>query len=137
MRTYLFDIIPKIERFSKKIDSLTQLTNQHWVLIDDIEQHKNVYIFRSNGGLLISQNGKVQKANWEYLGNNSLLIELNGEAFLFKHGFLDENVLALKIDGKDKYAVFVNESKFGSEINRININDVHFFFARKIYSPFH
>ena len=27
---------------------------------------KNVYIFRQNNELLISQNGKVEKATWEY-----------------------------------------------------------------------
>ena len=73
MRTYISDIIPRIQKFSQKLDNLTLLTNQHWVVIDDIYKAKIVCIFRQNNELLISQNGKVEKAKWEYLGHNSLL----------------------------------------------------------------
>ena len=76
MRTYISDIIPRIQKFSQKLDNLTLLTNQHWVVIDDIDNTKNVYIFRQNNELLISQNGKVEKAKWEYLGHNSLIFLL-------------------------------------------------------------
>jgi hypothetical protein len=98
MKTFISDLIPKLQRFSQKLDNLTLLTNQHWVVIDDISNNKNIYIFRANNDLLISQNGKVEKAKWEYLGNNSLLIDRKDESYLFKHGFFDENILALKVD---------------------------------------
>ena len=117
MRTYILDIIPKIRRFSRKLDDLTLLTNQHWVVIDDVDNVKQVYIFRQNNELLISKNGKVDKAKWEYLGDNALLIDLKEESYLLKHGFFDENILALKIDGKEEYALLVNETKYGHELN--------------------
>ena len=66
---------------------------------------------------MISSNGKVEKGRWEYLGNNSLLIERKDESFLFKHGFFDENVMALKIDGKEEYALLINENRFDGELN--------------------
>jgi hypothetical protein len=117
MKTYFSDIIPKIQRFSQKLDNLILLTNQHWVIIDDIDKIKRVYIFRPNNELLISQNGKVEKAKWEYLGNNSILIDRKEDSYLFKHGFFDENVLALKIDGSDEYVFLVNEIKSNLELN--------------------
>jgi hypothetical protein len=95
------------------------LTNQHWVVIDDISNNKNVYIFRANNDLLISLNGKVEKAKWEYLGNNSLLIDKKDETYLFKHGFFDENILALKVDSKDEYAFLINENKYDGDLNSI------------------
>lgn len=119
MRTYVADIIPKIQRFSQKLDNLTMLTNQHWVVLDELEQSKTVYIFRNNGELLIAINGKVEKAKWEYLGANSILIDLKEESYLFRHGFFDDNILALKIDSKEEYAVLVNESKYQGELNSI------------------
>lgn len=119
MKTYISDIIPKLQRFSEKLDNLALLTNQHWVVIDEEQATKNVYIFRPNNELLISQNGRVEKAKWEYLGNNSLLIDRKDDSYLFKHGFLDENILALKIDSKDEYAFLVNETKYGKELNSI------------------
>lgn len=120
MRTYVADIIPKIQRFSQKLDNLTMLTNQHWVLLDELTQSKTVYIFRTNGELLIAINGKVDKAKWEYLGQNSILIDLNEQSYLFRHGFFDENILALKVDSKEEYAVFINESRYQGELNSIS-----------------
>jgi hypothetical protein len=117
MQTFIADIIPQLQRFSKKLDDLTLLTNQHWVVLDELENAKNVYIFRSNNELLISSNGKVEKGKWEYLGNNSLLIDRKDDSYLFKHGFFDENVMALKIDGKEEYAFLVNENRFDGELN--------------------
>lgn len=119
MKTFVADIIPQIQRFSQKLDNLTLLTNQHWVVLDQSTQSKTVYIFRSNGDLLIAVNGKVEKAKWEYLGQNSMLIDLKEQSYLFRHGFFDENVLALKIDSKEEYAVLINESKYQGELNSI------------------
>jgi len=109
------------------------LTNQHWVVIDDIVNNKNVYIFRTNNDLLISQNGKVEKARWEYLGNNSLLIDKKEESYLFKHGFFDENILALKVDGKDEYAFLINENKYDGELN--SLDKVIDFLTKKYLEP--
>lgn len=120
MRIYLSDILPKLKSFSKKLDNLTILTNQQWVLIESINEAKYVYIFRTNNELLISKDGKVEKAKWEYLGNNSLLIDRKEESLIFKVGFVDENILALKIDSKDEYSIFINESKFHKELNSID-----------------
>lgn len=120
MKTFFSDIIPKLQRYSHKLDNLTLLTNQHWVVIDEMLNSKNVYIFRANNELLISQNGKVEKARWEYLGNNSLLIDRKNESYLFKHGFFDENILALKVDSKEEYAFLINENKFDGELNSLN-----------------
>lgn len=88
--------------------------------MDDSLQSKVVYIFREKDNqLLISVDGEVEKGTWEYLGNNSLMIESNGRRRLFKHGFIDDSVLAIKVDGKDEYALFVNESKFETELNSL------------------
>jgi hypothetical protein len=119
MRTYISDIIPKVQRFSEKLDNLTLLMNQHWVVIDEIENSKVVYIFRSNNELLISKNGRAEKAKWEYIGNNSLLIDIKNNCYLFKQGFFDKNILALKVDGEESYAFLVNESLSSEELNSI------------------
>ncbi len=116
MKTFISDIIPRLQRFSQKLDNLTLLTNQHWVVFDDIINNKITYIFRENNDLIISINGKAEIAKWEYIGNNSLLIKRNdGTNYVFKHGFFDENILALKIDSKEQYAFLVNENKYDGE----------------------
>lgn len=129
MKTYIADIIPKIQRFSKKLDDLTLLTNQHWVSLSEILTNKTVYIFRPNNQLLISENGMVRKGSWDYLGNQSLLIDADNQSYLLKQGFLDENVIALKLDGSEQFAFFVNETKYDGELN--NIHDVLNFLESK------
>ena len=129
MKTFLLDIFPKIQRFSEKLDNLTLLTNQHWVSIDNFSSGKTVYIFRANNELLVSTNGKVEKAKWEYLGNKSILIDKSSDSYLFKHGFFDENILALKVDSSEEYAVFVNENKYEGDLN--SIDKVYEFLTQK------
>lgn len=120
MRTYIADIIPRIQRFSKRLDDLTKLTNQHWVSLGDIADGKRVFMFRDNSKLLIAENGiVVDRGAWEYLGNQSLLLETSNGGYLLKHGFFDENVIALKLDSTDKYAFFVNETRYEKELNNI------------------
>ena len=102
MKTYLADIIPKIQEFNQKLNDLSKLTNQHWILLDDITEIKSVYIFRTNNRLLVSCNGLVEKGQWEYLGNNSLLMETSKGSFLFKQKFGNQNVMALKLDSTNK-----------------------------------
>ena len=111
------DILPKISRFSKKLDELTLLINQHWVRIYENSVTKEVLIFRNNSELIMSTNGKVEMGRWEYLGNNSMLIVKSSEITLFNHGFFDTTILILKIDGILEYACFINETKIGRIFN--------------------
>lgn len=129
MKFYLLEIINKIQNLSRKLDETTLIENNHWVYIDDLNTEKRVYIFRSNGQLLISTNGIVNKSSWEYLGFGSLLIDTSEGSFLFKNGFIDETLLALKIDSSEKFALFVNETKYGSEIN--NLSDLQKYVENK------
>ena len=112
MKTYLLSLIPKLQELSQKLDNTTLLTSQHWVVIDDEGGLKMGYIFRPNGDLLITQNGKVQKAKWEYLGNQSILVDKGEESYLFKHGFFNEKLLALKVDSTNEYALMVSEKEY-------------------------
>jgi len=121
MKTYILDIIPKIQRYSKKLDNLTVLLNKHWVVLNEETLSKSVLIFREKDNqLLISNDGKIEKGSWEYLGNNSLLIDRNDGSYLFKHGFIDDYVLALKVDGKEEYALLVNEHWFEKQLKSLD-----------------
>lgn len=99
MKHYIEDLIPKLTSFSKKLDNLSLLTDCNWTNIKFDEDLKQTYIFRSNKELLISNNGKVEKAKWEYLSKDSIIIEKEANTYLYRHGFLDEYILILKIDG--------------------------------------
>lgn len=132
MKTFVLDIIPRLQKYSEKLDNLSILQNKHWVMIDQEQGAKIVFIFRQKDNqLLISTNGNVEKGKWDYLGNNSLLIERGEIRQLFKHGFIDDFVLALKVDGKQEYALLVNEEKFKDE--SLSISFVLTFLDKKYF----
>lgn len=44
---------------------------------------------------------------------------LNQTLCFYKSSFIDETILALKIDGTENFALFINETKYGKEINNL------------------
>ena len=120
MRTFISDIIPRLQRFSIKLDSSSALTNKNWVLLSDEPNKKVVYIFSEKENLLrIAENGKIRKGKWDYLGNNSIELDIDNEPMLFKHAFLDEHLLALKLDGTEEFALLINEPNYDKFLNTI------------------
>lgn len=41
MKTFIADKILRIQKYSQKLDSMTLLTNQQWVVVDEITTSKN------------------------------------------------------------------------------------------------
>ncbi len=69
MKTFLLNIIPKIQKYSKKLDDISVLTGKNWVVIEEENENKIVFIFREkNNQLLISENGKIEKRLLGVLG---------------------------------------------------------------------
>ena len=120
METNLSIIIPRVSKLSQKFDNTSLIISHHWVLVDEINSKKKLYIFRKNKELLISEDGKVDIASWRYLGKNTLLIEKKSVKNLYKHGFFDENLIAIKIQDEENYSFFVNEEKYDHGLNSEN-----------------
>lgn len=117
MRTYIADIVPSLQRFSRKLDDLTKLAQHQWVSIDDSTNIKTVFIFKGNNELLVYENGiRKGKNSWRYIDSHSIEIEIGQVSYLMNHAFLDEVILALKRSGVNEYAFFVNETKYGREL---------------------
>lgn len=111
MRIFIEKILPKILSYSEKLDKLTILVDEPWVVNDDSQKFTK-FIFRKDNSLLISDNGSVTLGKWDLLNKaNSILLEFNNSLKLYNHGFLDEAVLILKIDGGSDYFVLVNQNK--------------------------
>lgn len=59
METYFEKIIPKIKKFSQKLDNLTLLMNHSWEVINGLRKDKYVYLFRDNSELLMSNEKEI------------------------------------------------------------------------------
>ena len=64
MKEYLKSWIPRIQNFSLKLDKLSKLYNQPWVLVNDLNDFIKI-IFQEGGKLIVSKNGVVSYGGWE------------------------------------------------------------------------
>lgn len=111
MRTYLLDSFNKYKRFSETLDVRTILCNKSWWIFNDCEE-KEIYIFQEDGSLIISFDGKVTRATWQYIpANKSLIISSKDEAYMLHPAFSNENIFALQQDGTNKYAFMIDEQQ--------------------------
>jgi hypothetical protein len=113
MKEYIKDLIPRVKKFSSKLDILTLIINKNWVLLNYNESTKKVYIFERNNRLIISENGFAKIGKWEHLNSGTLLITFQDIRLLFSQGFVDNKRLVLKIDGLDEYLFFKKEENSG------------------------
>jgi hypothetical protein len=130
MRTYLFDIINQYKRFSEELDAKTIICNKAWWVFNDSGE-KEVYIFNTDGTLIISVSGKVTNATWQYIAaNHSLIISGNNQSYMVHPAFYDQVIFALQLDGTDDCAFLIDENNLPS-IPMRTFEDVKNYFAEK------
>lgn len=111
MKTYLLDVLNKFQRFSENLDVKTILCNKAWLIFND-SGDKEVYIFQDDGTLLVSVNGEVSNAAWQYVSaNKSLIISSDGHSYMLRPSFMDDVIFALQQDGTNKFAFMIHEEQ--------------------------
>ena len=109
MKTYLLDVLNKIKRFDETLDIKTVLCNKPWVVFDETDSRQS-YIFKEDGGLVITSQGKGRETSWEYLSANKTVKfkEADNSVELYHPTCFDESLLVLNLDGTEEYAVLLN-----------------------------
>lgn len=109
MKTFLLDIADRFRRFDEQLDVKALLCNKSWQVFND-SGVKEIYIFQEDGSLIISLNGKVSRATWQYIPvNRSLIINLDNESYMLHPFFQDENLFTLQLDGTQEFSFLINE----------------------------
>lgn len=130
MKTYLFDTFNRYKRFSEKLDAKTILCNKSWWVFNDSGE-KEVYIFNTDGSLIISVSGKVTNATWKYIpANKSVIISGNNQSYMVHPAFYDNMIFALQVDGTNEYAFLIDENNLPST-NLKSFSDLDVYFAEK------
>ena len=130
MKTYFLDTLNRYKRFSEKLDAKTILCNKSWWIFNDSGE-KEIYIFQENGSLIISFNGKVTHATWQYIpANKSLVISTSKESYMLHPAFVDENIFALQQDGTNKFAFMIDESQ-KSNFAPKSLRELTYYFEEK------
>lgn len=109
-------ISKKYERIEKNSEikySLVNLKGANWTLLNDIENTETTYIFRDNNELLISINGLITKANYEFIiDNNSILITKNDLTEIYNIILMKDDLLLINKFSSDEVFYFGNKTKF-------------------------
>ena len=130
MKTYLFDTFNRYKRFSEELDAKTILCNRSWWVFND-NGDKEVYIFQTDGTLIIAVSGKVTNATWQYIpANKSLIITGNNQSYMVHPAFYDQMIFALQVDGTNDYAFLIDENNLPST-NLRSLADLKEHFAEK------
>ena len=105
----------KYQRFEKNAEiqnSLANIKGANWTLIDE-EETDVTYIFRDNEQLLISNDGVVTKAKYEFIiDNNSLLITQNNVTEIFNIVLLKDDLFFISKFSSNIILHFANKTKF-------------------------
>lgn len=111
MKVFLKNIAVQLKQYSKSLDKTSLLVDQPWALIDENYEMQRL-IFKKDGELILSKNGKVTNGSWEYLAAaNSLLIDRGEDKILCNEEFIDEGVMILKLDGtQNNFFALANEN---------------------------
>jgi len=111
MIEYFKLILPRIQEFKISFDLKNIIVNQPFAFIDSNERKQNL-IFKKNGELIVSTNGKVTMGKWELLTKaNSFILDINGEKLLYQIVIADIGIVVLKINRDDNdIFVLINEN---------------------------
>lgn len=130
MKTFLLDIADRFRRFDEQLDVKALLCNKSWQVFND-SGVKEIYIFQEDGSLIISLNGKVSRATWQYIpANRSLIINSDNESYMLRPFFQDENLFALQLDGTREYSFLLNEAQRAS-FPVESLSDLKFYLEHK------
>ena len=107
MKEHIKSLINRLSNFSQKLDNKALFIDKKWVLIDN-EENRHSHIFKRDGKLIMSINGKVQLGTWEYIPEaESILILRESDSLLLNHVFFDKALMLLKYDGVSNNDYFI------------------------------
>lgn len=110
MKSYFLSIPQKFANVSHTIDAKAVLSNKSWTVFND-EGLKQIFIFQTDGKLIISTSGKVIYSTWTYLdANRSIIIENGDDVRMFHPAFSDDVLLILQQDGTQESLVMIDEA---------------------------
>lgn len=130
MKTFLLNIPKRLRIESQKLDAQAFLCDRAWTVFND-EGVKQLFIFQTDGSLLITIDGEVYNSTWKYLtANNSVVITSEGKSRMFHPAFMDSIVFALEQDGGAECLFMideVNQKAFSPK----TLSDLKYYFNRK------
>lgn len=114
MKTYLYEIVPMLKRWSKVIDEKTSvkkvLCDRKWRILND----DGFLIFNFNGEVKLIHKGDIELGTWVYNTTlKGLEVYLGNSAEMYDVAFLCKEVIALQKTGTNYCSVLLDD---GSDV---------------------
>lgn len=109
MKTFILNIPNHLRLKDQELDAKAALCEKPWVVFND-EGKKQLFIFQTDGTLLITTNGVVSRSTWQFISaNSSVIIANDGNSIMFHPTFHDDVVFALEQDGANSCLFMIDE----------------------------
>lgn len=118
METYNFIFLECVEFYYETTSISKALLNNTWCVYNE-HGEKDIYIFQKDGTIIKSQNGKITSCSYLYIHENESIIINDIEQYLIKLLFHSNVIVILQIEGRNGFAILINESIWDS----FDIND--------------
>ena len=110
MKDYLFDIGNRLKVKSQQLDASAMLCNKTWRVYSDSAE-KELYIFMTDGSLIISNNGTVDMGKWLYIPANQSLVITSSTSNVLVHPILVNKLLILVTDGTERCSFLIDSTE--------------------------
>ena len=126
MLEYIKNILPRLQKLSKRIDEIENFVGKEWILIDDNGNNQS-YEFLRDGRLVITsvtgQNTMQETflGHWELLESERLLISRPQGNLTLRQGFLGKGFLILQLSGTTNVPFCCYDPKVIPNIKQLEI----------------
>ncbi|NJC25961.1 hypothetical protein [Neolewinella antarctica] len=107
-------IYRKVSAHLNSVNTVLKFADTLWVVADASGEDMKL-IFKNDGRLIVSKQGRVTQGAYEMLTEaNAMIITIGDESHLYNHRYTDEQLVFLQLDGSAEQAfVLVNNSLLG------------------------
>lgn len=111
MKDFISNVLPRIQKFSEKLDKKEILIGKPWVLIEEVNHDTTEVEFFRDGRLIVSYGGEAIWGTWQITPSNQrLILDYNAKTLMLHAAFINDAVLVAKKSGsKNSMLFFVNQ----------------------------
>jgi hypothetical protein len=110
MKQYSASLITRLKSYSESLDNIALFQEKTWTYFD---KNNSIfrYIFLANKELIISKNGIVNIAKWDYISSSKfLLIKTDSQYLLLNQNYVDKGAMILQTDGTNEMFILMDEN---------------------------
>ena len=129
MPSAIFNLLSNLEPFNHEAHYDSVLLDHEWVLVNGIENKKEVYIFKADDVLIIEHNASSSQTTWKIIKDNTFTIDTEDGLTEVDAYFKDKDILVLNKERTSDCAVFINSNFDSDQIN--SVDDIQEFLKKK------